>query len=214
MNKYTGVIGVYNCQGAAWSNTERKNMFHPPILVQAIQERHENSLLKSEMDKLRDENRAMRETIKKASCPNCGFATSSRDATMTTEEQQIRIENARLKAEIEKLRATIGKYPTGSASPSSSCSAGNDQENRSSLEYYTGIFGLEKSRILELVNQAMEELTKMATAGEPLWVRSLETGREILNYGSEDLIKPPRFASYWAIPVTITGKKINQNDQQ
>ncbi|KAF8400808.1 hypothetical protein HHK36_014110 [Tetracentron sinense] len=150
--------------------------------IKAIQERHENSLLKSEMDKLRDENRAMRETIKKASCPNCGFATSSRDATMTTEEQQIRIENARLKAEIEKLRATIGKYPTGSASPSSSCSAGNDQENRSSLEYYTGIFGLEKSRILELVNQAMEELTKMATASEPLWVRSLETGREILNY--------------------------------
>ncbi|KAF9615218.1 hypothetical protein IFM89_022480 [Coptis chinensis] len=28
MNKYTGVIGVYNCQGAAWSNVEKKNMFH------------------------------------------------------------------------------------------------------------------------------------------------------------------------------------------
>lgn len=29
MNKYTGVLGVYNCQGAAWSSTERKNTFHP-----------------------------------------------------------------------------------------------------------------------------------------------------------------------------------------
>ncbi|XP_021760750.1 probable galactinol--sucrose galactosyltransferase 6 isoform X1 [Chenopodium quinoa] len=29
MNKYTGVLGVYNCQGAAWSMTERKNIFHP-----------------------------------------------------------------------------------------------------------------------------------------------------------------------------------------
>lgn len=29
MNKYTGVLGVYNCQGAAWSTTERKNIFHP-----------------------------------------------------------------------------------------------------------------------------------------------------------------------------------------
>ncbi|GMH27307.1 hypothetical protein Nepgr_029150 [Nepenthes gracilis] len=28
MNKYTGVLGVYNCQGAAWNPTERKNTFH------------------------------------------------------------------------------------------------------------------------------------------------------------------------------------------
>ncbi|XP_048423202.1 probable galactinol--sucrose galactosyltransferase 6 [Pyrus x bretschneideri] len=28
MNKYTGVLGVYNCQGAAWSTAERKNTFH------------------------------------------------------------------------------------------------------------------------------------------------------------------------------------------
>lgn len=71
-----------------------------PLPLQAIQERHENSLLKSEMDKLRDENKAMRETIKKSCCPNCGSATSSRDASMTTEEQQLRIENARLKSEV------------------------------------------------------------------------------------------------------------------
>ncbi|XP_077219543.1 HD-ZIP IV family of homeobox-leucine zipper protein with lipid-binding START domain-containing protein [Tasmannia lanceolata] len=150
--------------------------------IKAIQERHENSLLKSEMEKLRDENRSMRETIKKACCPNCGFATTSKDTSMTSEEQQLRIENARLKAEIEKLRAAAGKFPGGTASPSSSCSAGNDQENRSSLDFYTGFFGLEKSRILEIANLAVDELTKMATAGEPLWVRSVETGREILNY--------------------------------
>lgn len=83
---------------------------------------------------------------------------------------------------MEKLRAAGGKNPASTASPSSSCSAGMDQENRSSLDFYTGIFGLEKSRIMDMVNQAIEELKKMATAGEPLWVRSLETGREILNY--------------------------------
>ncbi|GKV16248.1 hypothetical protein SLEP1_g26917 [Rubroshorea leprosula] len=147
--------------------------------IKAIQERHENSLLKQELEKLRDENKAMRETINKACCPNCGTATTSRDSALTTEEQQLRIENAKLKAEVEKLRAAIGKHPAAS---NSSCSAGNDQENRSSLDFYTGIFGLEKSRILEIVNQAMEELKTMATAGEPLWVRSVETGREILNY--------------------------------
>ncbi|KAK3038059.1 hypothetical protein RJ639_032038 [Escallonia herrerae] len=28
IKKYTGVLGVYNCQGAAWSSIERKNTFH------------------------------------------------------------------------------------------------------------------------------------------------------------------------------------------
>lgn len=28
MNKYTGVLGIYNCQGAAWNSIERKNTFH------------------------------------------------------------------------------------------------------------------------------------------------------------------------------------------
>ncbi|KAI4389308.1 hypothetical protein MLD38_001545 [Melastoma candidum] len=28
MNKFTGVLGIYNCQGAAWNRTERKNTFH------------------------------------------------------------------------------------------------------------------------------------------------------------------------------------------
>lgn len=85
------------------------------------------------------------------------------------------------------MRAAIGKHPPAagtSASTSTSGSGGNhEQENRSSLEFYSGIFGLEKSRIMEVVKQAMEELIKMGTApGQPLWVRSVETGREILNY--------------------------------
>ncbi|RZC53855.1 hypothetical protein C5167_012704 [Papaver somniferum] len=29
INKHTGVLGVYNCQGAAWSTEERKNVSHP-----------------------------------------------------------------------------------------------------------------------------------------------------------------------------------------
>lgn len=78
-------------------------------MLQAIQERHENSLLKSEMEKLRDENKAMRETIKKSCCPNCGSATSSKDSIMTTEEQQLRIENARLKAEVSNRKPNFVK---------------------------------------------------------------------------------------------------------
>ncbi|KAL7191293.1 hypothetical protein ACSBR2_023377 [Camellia fascicularis] len=92
-------------------------------------------------------------------------------------------QNRRTQIKIEKLRVAVGKCPPGTSPSNSSCSAsGNDQENRSSLDFYSGIFGLEKSRIMEIVNQAMEELKKMASAGDPLWIRSVETGREILNY--------------------------------
>ncbi|KAJ8773434.1 hypothetical protein K2173_004264 [Erythroxylum novogranatense] len=147
--------------------------------IKAIQERHESSLLKGEIDKLREENKSLRETINRACCPNCGGSTTSRDSNLTAEERQLRIENVKLKAEVQKLRAALEKQPPGATT---SCSARNDQENRSSLDFYTGIFGLEKSRIMEIVNQATEELKKMATAKEPLWIRSVETGREILNY--------------------------------
>lgn len=44
------------------------------------------------------------------------------------------------------------------------------------------MFGKEKERIMEVLVGAMVELNKMATIGEPLWMRSVETGREILNY--------------------------------
>ncbi|GAU10988.1 hypothetical protein TSUD_112810 [Trifolium subterraneum] len=149
--------------------------------IKAIQERHENSLLKTEIEKLREKNKTLRETINKACCPNCGVPTTNKDGAMPSEEQQLRIENAKLKAEVEKLRATLGKQASGTMSPS--CSTSHDQENiKSSLDFYTGIFGLDESRIMDIVNQAMDELIKMATMDEPLWLRSLETGREILNY--------------------------------
>ncbi|KAK8608450.1 hypothetical protein V6N13_023873 [Hibiscus sabdariffa] len=144
--------------------------------IKAIQERHENSLLKQELEKLREDNKAMRAAINKDSCFNCGC--------ITTGEQRLCIENAKLKAEVEKLRTVIGKCgPSGAASTGSCSSAGNDeQENRSCLDFYTGISGIDKWRIMEIVERAMEELKAMAIDGEPLWVRGVETGREMLNY--------------------------------
>ncbi|KAJ4832066.1 Homeobox-leucine zipper protein GLABRA 2 [Turnera subulata] len=149
--------------------------------IKAVQERHENSLLKGELEKLREENKTMRETISKACCANCGNTdNSTRDGGLTTDqERQLRVENAKLKAEVAKLKVALGKYSPGTTP---SCSAGNGQDNRSSLDFYTGIFGLDKPRIMESITQAVEELQKMATIEQPLWIRSVETGREILNY--------------------------------
>lgn len=97
-----------------------------------------------------------------------------------------------LSMQVEKLRAALGKYQIGtSPNSSSSCSGGNDEENKSALDFYTGIFGLEKPRIMHIANQAMEQLQKMATSGEPLWIKSFETGREILNYDEYTKEFPP-----------------------
>lgn len=72
----------------------------PWPILQAIQERHENSLLKTELDKLKEENKAMREIITKSCCPNCGMVTATIDASMSIEEKQLLIENVKLKAEV------------------------------------------------------------------------------------------------------------------
>ncbi|KZV56104.1 homeobox-leucine zipper protein GLABRA 2 [Dorcoceras hygrometricum] len=169
-------LGLHPRQVKFWFQNRRTQ-------IKAIQERHESTLLKTEIEKLRQETKALREAVKNSSCPNCGFSNTTKDVMAATEEEQkLRVENAKLKAEVERLRTMVGKYYGGTSPNSSSHTSENDQGNRGSLEFYKGIFGFEKSRILDAANQAMDELQKMATYGEPLWVRSYESGREILNY--------------------------------
>lgn len=71
------------------------------VWCQAIQERHENTLLKAEMEKLREEIKGMREICrKKVGCPNCGTADAGEDHVAFTTTEQLRIKNAKLKAEV------------------------------------------------------------------------------------------------------------------
>ncbi|XP_047052873.1 homeobox-leucine zipper protein ROC9 [Lolium rigidum] len=159
--------------------------------IKAIQERHENSLLKSELENLHKEIRAVREQNKRPlHCANCGVAAGSGgdfDAAASNKEQQLQLENARLRAEVEKLRGKQEKAAAdGAISPASPpfCTGTiQTKDNRSPLEVYGGgLTGRDKQSILELVGRALEELKTMSSSGEPLWVRSVETGRDILNY--------------------------------
>lgn len=68
------------------------------ILAQAQHERHENSILKAENEKLRAENSRYKEALSNATCPNCGGPAALGE--MSFDEQHLRIENARLRDEV------------------------------------------------------------------------------------------------------------------
>ncbi|XP_042453411.1 homeobox-leucine zipper protein ROC5-like isoform X1 [Zingiber officinale] len=71
-------------------------------------ERHENAILRQENDKLRADNMAIGEATRNPVCSNCGGAAMLGDISL--EEQNLRIENARLKEELDRLCALAGKF--------------------------------------------------------------------------------------------------------
>ncbi|GMH17247.1 hypothetical protein Nepgr_019088 [Nepenthes gracilis] len=188
-------------------------------------ERHENSILRQENDKLRAENMTIREAMRNPICTNCGGPAIIGDISI--EEQHLRIENARLKDELDRVCAMASKFWGRPISSISTLSTSMAQPiPASSLELGVGTNGgfgalssvatslplapnfagglsnalgvvsptkstanvmgmersLERSVYLELALAAMDELVKMAQTNEPLWLRSLEGGREILNH--------------------------------
>ncbi|XP_021904311.1 homeobox-leucine zipper protein ANTHOCYANINLESS 2-like isoform X2 [Carica papaya] len=188
-------------------------------------ERHENTLLRQENDKLRAENMSIRDAMRNPICSNCGGPAILGEVSL--EEQHLRIENARLKDELDRVCALAGKFlgrPISSLGasiagpmPNSALELGVGTTNgfgglttvssatlplvpadfgggisgplqivTSNRPVTTGLTGLdrsiERSMFLELALAGMDELVKMAQTDEPLWIRSLEGGREILNH--------------------------------
>ncbi|KAK6918421.1 START domain [Dillenia turbinata] len=187
-------------------------------------ERHENQILRQENDKLRAENMAIRDAMRNPICSNCGGAAMLGEISL--EEQHLRIENARLKDELDRVCALAGKF-LGRPGLSLGTSIGHPPMPSSSLELGVGSNGfggfsnvaatlplgppdfgggissalnvvpparsaapvvtglersLERSMFLELALAAMDELIKMAQTNDPLWLRSLEGAREVLNH--------------------------------
>ncbi|EEE61524.1 hypothetical protein OsJ_15826 [Oryza sativa Japonica Group] len=71
-------------------------------------ERHENSLLKQENDKLRSENLSIREATSNAVCVGCGGPAMLGEVSL--EEHHLRVENARLKDELSRVCALAAKF--------------------------------------------------------------------------------------------------------
>ncbi|XP_055828271.1 homeobox-leucine zipper protein MERISTEM L1-like [Solanum dulcamara] len=175
-------LGLEPLQVKFWFQNKRTQM-------KAQHERHENSELRAENEKLRVDNIRYKEALGNATCPNCGGPASIGE--MSFDEQHLRIENARLREEIDRISGIAAKYvgkpmltypnlstigPTrsldlgvGSFGPQTGV-VGEMYSAGDLLRSVSGPIDADKPMIIELAVAAMEELIRMAQTGEPLWI--------------------------------------------
>ncbi|ESQ27851.1 hypothetical protein EUTSA_v10018189mg [Eutrema salsugineum] len=100
-NQLSRELGLAPRQIKFWFQNRRTQL-------KAQHERADNNALKAENDKIRCENIAIREALKHAICPNCGGPPVSEDPYF--DEQKLRIENAHLREELERMSTIASKY--------------------------------------------------------------------------------------------------------
>nr|CAB3482339.1 unnamed protein product [Digitaria exilis] len=76
--------------------------------LQNQHERQENAQLRAENDKLRAENMRYKEALSTASCPSCGGPAALGE--MSFDEHHLRLENARLRDEIDRISGIAAKH--------------------------------------------------------------------------------------------------------
>ncbi|XP_028806078.1 homeobox-leucine zipper protein ANTHOCYANINLESS 2-like [Neltuma alba] len=176
-------------------------------------ERHENHFLRQENDKLRAENSMMKEAMSNPVCNNCG--SPAIPGQISFEEHQLRIENARLKDELNRICALANKFlgrPISTmalATPNSGLELAIGRSNNTmsgiglgssfpvgfdmgmTMQMGNDQAQVERSMLIDLALAAMEELMKMAQGDAPLWIKTLDGGNEVLNLEEYARIFPP-----------------------
>ncbi|TYJ43001.1 hypothetical protein E1A91_A03G124600v1 [Gossypium mustelinum] len=180
-------LGLEPLQVKFWFQNKRTQM-------KTQHERHENTQLRTENEKLRADNMRYREALSTASCPNCGGPTAV--GQMSFDEHHLRLENSRLREEIDRISAIAAKYvgkPVVNVPLLSSPALPRpfDFGSQPVTEEMYGVGDLlrsisapseaDKPMIIELAVAAMEELVRMVQMGEPLWMTSLDGTTCMLN---------------------------------
>ncbi|CAL5184878.1 unnamed protein product [Lathyrus oleraceus] len=177
--------------------------------MKAQHERADNCTLRAENDKIRCENIAIREALKNIICPSCGGPPINDDCYF--DEQKLRIENAQLKEELDRVSSIAAKYigrPISQLPPVSpihmsslDLSMGNfggqgmiggpsldldllpgSSSNMPMIPYQPACLSdLEKSHMSDLATSAMGELVRLLQTDEPLWMKSNTGGKDVLN---------------------------------
>ncbi|OIT06412.1 PREDICTED: homeobox-leucine zipper protein HDG5 [Nicotiana attenuata] len=194
-------LGLKPRQVKFWFQNRRTQM-------KAQQDRADNVILRAENDNLKNENYRLQAALRSIMCPSCGGPAMLGE--MGYDEQQLRLENARLKEEFERVCCLVSQYngrgpmqgtPLLPPSleldmsinfsrkfeePMANCSTEMVPvpfmpENNSQFSGGPIILEEEKSIAMELALSSMDELVKMCQAADPLWIRTTDSGKEILN---------------------------------
>ncbi|CAA6664737.1 unnamed protein product [Spirodela intermedia] len=165
-------------------------------------ERLDNCSLRAENERIRCENIAIKEALRNIICPTCGGPPAAEDSFF--DEEKLRMENARLKEELDRVSSVASKYlgrpitqlPSIQPIPASSLDLSVGGFSSPSLgpsldlDLLPGNCQVEKSLMADVAANAMGELIRLAQTDEPLWMKSGSDGRERLNLESYDRLFP------------------------
>lgn len=163
-------------------------------------ERHDNIMLRQENDKLRLENIAIKDAVKNPICNQCGGVAVL--GNITIEENRLRVENAQLRDELSRICCLAEKFLGRPVTPLASFltppmpgSNSEVEEARDGFDHLSlggtslpmrpGMTSTENppnsSVFVELAVTAMDELLRLAESDSPIWMASMDGGKETLN---------------------------------
>ncbi|XP_064964795.1 homeobox-leucine zipper protein ROC3-like isoform X2 [Musa acuminata AAA Group] len=200
--KLSQELGLKPRQVKFWFQNRRTQM-------KAQQDRADNVVLRAENESLKNDNFRLQAAIRNVVCPSCGGPAILGE--MSFDEQQLRIENARLKDELERLSCIASRYsgrqlqPLGPAPPLLLPSLDLDMGIYSRHFHeppvvsctdlipipqisdepspFPGMLIMDQDRplVLDLAMTAADHLVRMCNTNEPLWIRRGGSTVEVLN---------------------------------
>ncbi|VFQ66433.1 unnamed protein product [Cuscuta campestris] len=197
--KLSQELGLKPRQVKFWFQNRRTQM-------KAHQDRSDNAVLRVENEGLKNDNYRLQAALRNLVCTNCGGPAWLAAAELNYDDHHLRLENARLKEEYDRMCCLLSQYtgrqvqpimpPSPHLFPSTLELDPSGPFPRKYEEVGPGPFTVEglpfsscplvlddeKSLAMELAVSCVDELVRMCHAGKPLWARGGDDGgREVLN---------------------------------